>query len=74
LRGGGHLEAGAMETDLVEVDPGVMRVDGGYEVELGIIDDGLAHALAHSPTGPEHADPNHVSVPSPVRWSYPAAS
>jgi hypothetical protein len=35
---------------------GVHRGDGG---EFGIFGDGLAHALAHSPTGAQDANPDH---------------
>jgi hypothetical protein len=37
----------------------VMRIDRGDELELGIVNDGLADVLTHSPTGPENADPDH---------------
>jgi hypothetical protein len=56
----GHLEAGPVDPHLVEVDAGVMRVDRGHELELGIVDDGLADVLTHSPTGPENADSDHA--------------
>jgi hypothetical protein len=64
-----HLEARAVEAHLVEVDTRVMRVDGGDELELGIVDDGLTHVLAHSPTGAQNANPDHeerVSRRSPA--------
>src|SRR5262249_44411335 len=47
----------AVETDLIEVDAGVLRVDRGDEVELGIVDDRLADGPAHPPACPEHPDP-----------------
>jgi hypothetical protein len=48
-----------MDPDLVEVDAGVVRVDGGDELELGVVDDGLADGPAHAPTGSEHTDADH---------------
>src|SRR2546430_13074170 len=54
-----HLEARPVDPYLVEVDARVMRIDRGDELELGIVNDGLADMLTHSPTGPENADPDH---------------
>jgi hypothetical protein len=37
----------------------VLRVNGGDQLEVGVVDDGLAHGPAHPPTGPEDADRDH---------------
>ena len=39
--------------------PGVVRVDRGDQLELGIVGDRLAHGRAHAPAGAEHPDPDH---------------
>ena len=54
------LDARAADAELPEVDTGVMRVDRGDQLELGVVDDRAADGRAHAPAGAEHADLDHA--------------
>ena len=54
----GHLQAG-VDAVLAQVEPGVHRVDGGDELELGIGEHGAAHGGAHASGRTEHTDSDH---------------
>src|SRR5437588_142655 len=49
-----HVEADG----LAQVEAGVMGIDGGDQLEVGLSDDQLAHRGAHAPRGTEAADPD----------------
>src|SRR5437660_4187539 len=50
-------EAGHVEADgLTQVEAGVVGVDGGHELQVGIAHDRLAHGGAHAPGRTEDAD------------------
>src|SRR5581483_4460772 len=56
---GADHEAGHVEADrLAEVKAGVVRIDGGDQVELGVVDDHLADRRAHAAGGAEDPDPD----------------
>ena len=53
----GHLQARRSDAGhLAQVDPGQRGVDGGHQLELGVVGDGPAHLAAHPPAGAEHPD------------------
>ena len=47
--------------------PGVVRIDGGDELELGVVEHRLADRGAHAPAGAEHADSDHRASRLTVR-------
>ena len=59
--GAGATSAGrAVDAELAQVDARVMRVDGGDELELGVVEHRLAHRGAHAPACAEHTDSDHA--------------
>ena len=68
------LQTGCGDAELGEVDPDVERVDGGDEVELGIVEHRLADGLAHAATGAEHAHSGHAArLGAPILAARPLA-
>ena len=62
-----HVDAGATDTELPEVDACVVRVDRGHELELGVVDDRAADRGTHAAAGAEHADLDHLCPLSALR-------
>src|SRR5690606_34620215 len=53
---GRDVEVGDVDArDLAEVEPRVVGVDGGHQLELGVAGHGPAHRAAHPAPGPEHS-------------------
>ena len=59
LGAGRHLQGQVDADHLAQVEPGVERIDGHGQLELGVVRDGLAHRGAHASACPEDTDPDH---------------
>ena len=57
-----------------QVDPRMVRVDGGDELELRIGGDGLAHRATHAPGRAEHPDASHQREVRRLRPAVAAAA
>ena len=62
---GRHLERQVEPGDLAQVEPGVVRVDGGHQLELGVVGHRPAHGATHAPACAEHTDASAVMRPRP---------
>ena len=64
---GRDLEVGlSTPGDLPQVEAGVVRVDGGDQLEVGVGRDGPAHRGAHPAAGPEDPDAQHGDTLRPA--------
>ena len=60
---GRDLEVLVDAVHLAQVDAGVERVDGGHQLEVGIVAHRLAHGGAHPPARTEHSHAHHGARP-----------